>query len=833
MDNTIYVETIQSIMSSQSVGYSFVKSFIDTLWKNKETLYINNYVMIWDVQYTSESMPQKFIEFSNDLGFDISSLKVEDMMMLKQPVDSKEKMFLRFFIKDTFKNSHIIAIPINAFSHDASYFNTKGVLLLFAQQRNIDIGTNELNSFHILLNSRRPCVQSNDSVCESLSYLAKSESRKATEYTECFQHIGYSLDCISNKNGEKSIISGLRHFSLWNYIHANVDLKSKSFSRNTYKDIAHNNTNTIILEDDKHFINNASTLYQKEEGVQILKCLSFNEGKSSFKDIEYFEDNDLSDANTTIIVAADGDGDLDYKYPDRILNFYISNIIYTPFISISFIKSFSKSITNNIRKSLVTSRDRILTDLMNASMFSSKESDFYFAASTIIRKANEAEDVLIFLKNEHKYEFKNVNNYETRKYGELEIPNIYISDKSFVAWLNECIEKYVNAFYVSTNKTIVRSAAYMQTNIGQTGRSCVIFLINKQHQPSTTCVYYNNIFDKDNYYITDQCGVFMVQYQMMQDSIRSKNYLLHKLRHEIPSCTEAIDKGLFEIKKNLDDIDVSRKHILNITNNLALNNSRVLLLAKFFSTVDFDAEKFAKDKIRINVASFLNSYIEIFRTEGKYKGVDVYFYQMDEGAVYINASNYFQLALVNVVTNAIRYAASGTCVFIDIYDHKIVVRDLGIGIPEDEKEMIFKEGYRGKEAKKVNEKGMGYGLYLTRKVLEAHNFQIGVESNLFYNKNYFAESALLIYLDTLSLNERRKFILNGLDNPDIPNALALFEEVKDSRKIVEIGKGYANLKLDTIISWISYLSDNNVVFYDMFFEVFQKPLYEVSFVIQF
>ena len=274
----------------------------------------------------------------------------------------------------------------------------------------------------------------------------------------------------------------------------------------------------------------------------------------------------------------------------------ISNIIYTPFISISFIKSFSKSITNNIRKSLVTSRDRILTDLMNASMFSSKESDFYFAASTIIRKANEAEDVLIFLKNEHKYEFKNVNNYETSKYGELEIPNIYISDKSFVAWLNECIEKYVNAFYVSTNKTIVRSAAYMQTNIGQTGRSCVIFLINKQHQPSTTCVYYNNIFDKDNYYITDQCGVFMVQYQMMQDSIRSKNYLLHKLRHEIPSCTEAIDKGLFEIKKNLDDIDVSRKHILNITNNLALNNSRVLLLAKFFSTVDFDAEKFAKDK---------------------------------------------------------------------------------------------------------------------------------------------------------------------------------------------------------------------------------------------
>ena len=117
--------------------------------------------------------------------------------------------------------------------------------------------------------------------------------------------------------------------------------------------------------------------------------------------------------------------------------------------------------------------------------------------------------------------------------------------------------------------------------------------------------------------------------------------------------------------------------------------------------------------------------------------------------------------------------------------------------------------------------------------MEAHNFHIGVESNFFYDKNYFAESALLIYLDTLNLTERRKFILNGLDDPDIPTALSFFEEVKDSRNVVEIGKGYANLKLDTIISWISYLSDNNVVFYDMVLELFQKPLYEVSFTIQF
>lgn len=57
------------------------------------------------------------------------------------------------------------------------------------------------------------------------------------------------------------------------------------------------------------------------------------------------------------------------------------------------------------------------------------------------------------------------------------------------------------------------------------------------------------------------------------------------------------------------------------------------------------------------------------------------------------------------------------------------------------------------------------------------------------------------------------------------------EEVKKSRDIIEIGKGYANLKLDTIKYWISYLSDNNVVFYDMDEQLFQNKLYEVVFTI--
>jgi len=45
----------------------------------------------------------------------------------------------------------------------------------------------------------------------------------------------------------------------------------------------------------------------------------------------------------------------------------------------------------------------------------------------------------------------------------------------------------------------------------------------------------------------------------------------------------------------------------------------------------------------------------------------------------------------------------------------LVYEDDGVGIAEDEKEMIFKEGYG---------KGTGYGLYLIRKICEAYGWTI-------------------------------------------------------------------------------------------------------------
>lgn len=76
--------------------------------------------------------------------------------------------------------------------------------------------------------------------------------------------------------------------------------------------------------------------------MQILKSHSFNEIEPSFVDCDYLRGNNLGNTNTTVLTVADGDMVFDLNWPDRIINFYIANIVYTPLYQNPLLKYFQK-----------------------------------------------------------------------------------------------------------------------------------------------------------------------------------------------------------------------------------------------------------------------------------------------------------------------------------------------------------------------------------------------------------------------------------------------------------------------------------------------------------
>lgn len=88
----------------------------------------------------------------------------------------------------------------------------------------------------------------------------------------------------------------------------------------------------------------------------------------------------------------------------------------------------------------------------------------------------------------------------------------------------------------------------------------------------------------------------------------------------------------------------------------------------------------------------------------------------------------------NLIDNAIRYSKGAGLV--DIYIEtkgtmlEVRVRDRGIGIPENQKKLIFQKFYRSPSGARFQTSGTGIGLYISKNIVEELGGKIGFTSNI-------------------------------------------------------------------------------------------------------
>jgi signal transduction histidine kinase len=86
----------------------------------------------------------------------------------------------------------------------------------------------------------------------------------------------------------------------------------------------------------------------------------------------------------------------------------------------------------------------------------------------------------------------------------------------------------------------------------------------------------------------------------------------------------------------------------------------------------------------------------------------------------------------NILANAVRYTPAGGRVTVRYWteaDHAIVeVVDTGIGMSDDDQERIFEQFFRATEARQIEQKGLGLGLFLVQRLVHAHAGRIEVNS---------------------------------------------------------------------------------------------------------
>ncbi len=186
------------------------------------------------------------------------------------------------------------------------------------------------------------------------------------------------------------------------------------------------------------------------------------------------------------------------------------------------------------------------------------------------------------------------------------------------------------------------------------------------------------------------------------------------------------DKSLVKHERDLRSLKFSADYLLALVND-------VLLLNK----IDADAIYLEKIDFELNV--LIHSITRSFD----------YSLEQNNNKLHINIDKNipnnligdpvrFSQILMNLIGNAIKFNENGN-IWLDVileevnkegtYKTRFVIKDDGIGIPEDKQDSIFEE-FSQVENENYSYKGTGLGLPIVKKLLELHNSKVELKSEL-------------------------------------------------------------------------------------------------------
>lgn len=221
-------------------------------------------------------------------------------------------------------------------------------------------------------------------------------------------------------------------------------------------------------------------------------------------------------------------------------------------------------------------------------------------------------------------------------------------------------------------------------------------------------------------------GAFIVyrsiRKQMALSSLQ-RNFMM-AITHELktPIATTRLTLETLQ-KRKLDEIQQQKllTNALSETNRLNILTNNILLAAQM------EEKKFRRENEPLLLTNLANSIVNDYRNRYPKRTIECH---IEEG-IYLNGDELLiQIALSNLIDNAIKYSPTQATVVIDLIQSnqyiELKVTDSGPGIKDAEKKLIFQKFYRSGDETTRKTKGTGLGLYLTRKIIEHHNGDIFV-----------------------------------------------------------------------------------------------------------
>ena len=163
------------------------------------------------------------------------------------------------------------------------------------------------------------------------------------------------------------------------------------------------------------------------------------------------------------------------------------------------------------------------------------------------------------------------------------------------------------------------------------------------------------------------------------------------------------------------------------------SNERLIKLVEDLLTVSrIESGRLEFDWEMVSFENMIDGVIKEFSQMAENKGLYLKFIKPKKVLPKIKVDSLkIRQVVQNLIDNALHYTEKGgITINLKLKKDKVVfsIKDTGIGVSDEEKVVLFEKFSRGKDVDKINTEGTGLGLYLSVKMVEAHQGKIWVES---------------------------------------------------------------------------------------------------------
>ena len=215
----------------------------------------------------------------------------------------------------------------------------------------------------------------------------------------------------------------------------------------------------------------------------------------------------------------------------------------------------------------------------------------------------------------------------------------------------------------------------------------------------------------------------------LQDSERKRHNFVSDASHELKTPLASIKLLTDSILQNEMDQETILEFVEDIGNEadrLTRMSNKLLLLSRVEGQENNDCEI-------VNFTPTVERVIRMLSANAQTLELNITTDMSQDTTILILVDDLYQI-IFNLVENGIKYNVPGGSLHISVERENdnavLIVKDTGMGIPEDSVEHIFERFYRVDKARSRQTGGTGLGLSIVRNIVERNNGRICVTSKV-------------------------------------------------------------------------------------------------------